>query len=146
MHDLPPNPGEQAFSLMNTTWKCGELLFEVIQIFQRRLKEARSGSGLGSSQIAGARAWHGIALPPHSSGSSLKSENPSGPSQLCFSTWVFNSIGNCWGRFSIVASDTWLREGFSVHSWNSPKCYKLTNKMVPGCSSFLGDYYADEGD
>uniref|UniRef100_G1MF80 Proteasome subunit beta type-1 n=1 Tax=Ailuropoda melanoleuca TaxID=9646 RepID=G1MF80_AILME len=41
--------------------------------------------------------------------------------------------------FSIVASDTRLSEGYSVHTRDSPKCYKLTDKTVIGCSGFHGD-------
>ncbi|XP_005857202.2 PREDICTED: proteasome subunit beta type-1 [Myotis brandtii] len=41
--------------------------------------------------------------------------------------------------FSIVASDTRLSEGFSIHTRDSPKCYKLTDKTVIGCSGFHGD-------
>uniref|UniRef100_A0A673UP45 Proteasome subunit beta n=1 Tax=Suricata suricatta TaxID=37032 RepID=A0A673UP45_SURSU len=41
--------------------------------------------------------------------------------------------------FSIVASDTRLSEGFSIHTRDSPKCYRLTDKTVIGCSGFHGD-------
>ncbi|XP_069625388.1 proteasome subunit beta type-1 [Ranitomeya imitator] len=41
--------------------------------------------------------------------------------------------------FAIVASDTRLSEGYSIHSRDTPKCYKLTNKTVIGCSGFHGD-------
>uniref|UniRef100_A0A8C7EJ41 Proteasome subunit beta n=1 Tax=Neovison vison TaxID=452646 RepID=A0A8C7EJ41_NEOVI len=41
--------------------------------------------------------------------------------------------------FSIVASDTRLSEGYSIHTRDSPKCYKLTDKTVIGCSGFHGD-------
>merc|ERR1712212_1269616 len=41
--------------------------------------------------------------------------------------------------FAIVASDTRLSEGYSIHSRDSPKCYKLTNTTVIGCCGFHGD-------
>uniref|UniRef100_A0A8C7ECT6 Proteasome subunit beta n=1 Tax=Nothoprocta perdicaria TaxID=30464 RepID=A0A8C7ECT6_NOTPE len=41
--------------------------------------------------------------------------------------------------FSIVASDTRLSEGYAIHSRDSPKCYRLTDKTVIGCSGFHGD-------
>ncbi|XP_073401206.1 proteasome subunit beta type-1-B-like [Dendrobates tinctorius] len=41
--------------------------------------------------------------------------------------------------FAIVASDTRLSEGYSIHSRDTPKCYKLTDKTVIGCSGFHGD-------
>ncbi|XP_034504854.1 proteasome subunit beta type-1-like [Ailuropoda melanoleuca] len=42
--------------------------------------------------------------------------------------------------FSVVASDTRWSEAFLIHTWESPKCYKLTDKTVIGCSGFHGDY------
>ncbi|XP_033110407.1 proteasome subunit beta type-1-B-like [Anneissia japonica] len=41
--------------------------------------------------------------------------------------------------FAIVASDTRLSEGFSIHSRNQPKTYKLTDTTVLGCAGFHGD-------
>uniref|UniRef100_A0A8B9NCE7 Proteasome 20S subunit beta 1 n=1 Tax=Accipiter nisus TaxID=211598 RepID=A0A8B9NCE7_9AVES len=41
--------------------------------------------------------------------------------------------------FSIVASDTRLSEGYAIHCRDSPKCYKLTEQTVIGCSGFHGD-------
>ncbi|WP_170833311.1 hypothetical protein, partial [Acinetobacter baumannii] len=41
--------------------------------------------------------------------------------------------------FSIVASDTRLSEGFSIHTRDSLRCYKLTDKTVIGCSGLHGD-------
>lgn len=41
--------------------------------------------------------------------------------------------------FCIVASDTRLSEGYAIHSRDSPKCYKLTERTVIGCSGFHGD-------
>ncbi|XP_008641611.1 PREDICTED: proteasome subunit beta type-1, partial [Corvus brachyrhynchos] len=41
--------------------------------------------------------------------------------------------------FCIVASDTRLSEGYSIHCRDSPKCYKLTEQTVIGCTGFHGD-------
>ncbi|KAF6073019.1 proteasome 20S subunit beta 1 [Phyllostomus discolor] len=65
-----------------------------------------------------------------------------GPVQLRFSPYAFNGgtiLAIAGEDFSIVASDTRLSEGFSIHSRDSPKCYKLTDKTVIGCSGFHGD-------
>ncbi|KAK7815299.1 hypothetical protein U0070_019143, partial [Myodes glareolus] len=63
---------------------------------------------------------------------------------LRFSPYTFNGgtvLAIAGEDFSIVASDTRLSEGFSIHTRDSPKCYKLTDKTVIGCSGFHGDYY-----
>uniref|UniRef100_A0A8B9YRN8 Proteasome subunit beta n=1 Tax=Bos mutus grunniens TaxID=30521 RepID=A0A8B9YRN8_BOSMU len=65
-----------------------------------------------------------------------------GPLQLRFSPYAFNGgtvLAIAGEDFSIVASDTRLSEGFSIHTRDSPKCYKLTDKTVIGCSGFHGD-------
>ncbi|XP_059555760.1 proteasome subunit beta type-1 [Myotis yumanensis] len=65
-----------------------------------------------------------------------------GPVQLRFSPYAFNGgtvLAIAGEDFSIVASDTRLSEGFSIHTRDSPKCYKLTDKTVIGCSGFHGD-------
>ncbi|KFP80133.1 Proteasome subunit beta type-1, partial [Acanthisitta chloris] len=41
--------------------------------------------------------------------------------------------------FCIVASDTRLSEGYAIHCRDSPKCYKLTEQTVIGCTGFHGD-------
>lgn len=41
----------------------------------------------------------------------------------------------------IVASDTGLSEGFSIHTRHGPSCNKLTDKAVIECSSFHGDCF-----
>lgn len=41
--------------------------------------------------------------------------------------------------FSIVASDTRLSEGFSIHSRECPKTYGLSDKTVLACAGFHGD-------
>lgn len=41
--------------------------------------------------------------------------------------------------FAIVASDTRLSEGYSIHTRNQSKLYQLTNKGVLGSAGFHGD-------
>lgn len=41
--------------------------------------------------------------------------------------------------FSVVASDSRLSEGFSIHSRDCPKLYKLTDSTVLSCAGFHGD-------
>eukprot|EP00056_Hartaetosiga_gracilis_P018099 m.9668 g.9668 ORF g.9668 m.9668 type:complete len:215 (+) comp6390_c0_seq1:133-777(+) len=41
--------------------------------------------------------------------------------------------------YAIVASDTRLSEGYSIHSRNKPKTYKLSDGTVLGCAGFHGD-------
>lgn len=41
--------------------------------------------------------------------------------------------------FAVVASDSRLSEGFSIHTRDQPKTYKLTNNTVVGCCGFHGD-------
>ncbi|KAM7340970.1 hypothetical protein ACRRTK_001585 [Alexandromys fortis] len=69
-------------------------------------------------------------------------QGSSGPAYLRFSPYAFNGgtvLAIAGEDFSIVASDTRLSEGFSIHTRDSPKCYKLTDKTVIGCSGFHGD-------
>ncbi|XP_007909636.1 proteasome subunit beta type-1 [Callorhinchus milii] len=71
-----------------------------------------------------------------------KMEALSGPVQHRFSPYAFNGgtvLALAGDDFCIVASDTRLSEGYSIHSRDSPKCYKLTNETVLGCSGFHGD-------
>ncbi|XP_066467483.1 proteasome subunit beta type-1 [Tiliqua scincoides] len=59
-----------------------------------------------------------------------------------FSPYTFNGgtiLAIAGENFSIVASDTRLSEDYAIHSRDSPKCYKLTDKTVIGCSGFHGD-------
>ncbi|XP_069786917.1 proteasome subunit beta type-1 [Narcine bancroftii] len=59
-----------------------------------------------------------------------------------FSPYTFNGgtvLALAGEDFSIVASDTRLSEGYSIHSRNSPKWYKLTDQTVIGCTGFHGD-------
>nr|ACH46273.1 putative proteasome subunit beta type 1 [Taeniopygia guttata] len=59
-----------------------------------------------------------------------------------FSPYTFNGgtvLAIAGEDFCIVASDTRLSEGYSIHSRDSPKCYKLTERTVIGCTGFHGD-------
>uniref|UniRef100_A0A8D0EAL8 Proteasome subunit beta n=1 Tax=Salvator merianae TaxID=96440 RepID=A0A8D0EAL8_SALMN len=59
-----------------------------------------------------------------------------------FSPYTFNGgtiLALAGEDFSIVASDTRLSEDYAIHSRDSPKCYKLTDTTVIGCSGFHGD-------
>lgn len=72
----------------------------------------------------------------------LAPQDSAGPLKLRFSPYAFNGgtvLAIAGEDFSIVASDTRLSEGFSIHTRDSPKCYKLTDKTVIGCSGFHGD-------
>ncbi|KAA8595508.1 hypothetical protein FQN60_010799 [Etheostoma spectabile] len=65
-----------------------------------------------------------------------------GPVEHRFSPYAFNGgtvLAVAGEDFAIVASDTRLSEGYSIHSRDSPKCYKLTDTTVIGCSGFHGD-------
>uniref|UniRef100_A0A8D0EYD3 Proteasome subunit beta n=1 Tax=Strix occidentalis caurina TaxID=311401 RepID=A0A8D0EYD3_STROC len=64
------------------------------------------------------------------------------PVQYRFSPYTFNGgtvLAIAGEDFSIVASDTRLSEGYAIHCRDSPKCYKLTEQTVIGCSGFHGD-------
>ncbi|RUS85351.1 hypothetical protein EGW08_006894, partial [Elysia chlorotica] len=41
--------------------------------------------------------------------------------------------------YALIATDTRLSQGFSIHSRNSPKTYPLSEKTVLGCCGFHGD-------
>ncbi|XP_036623340.1 proteasome subunit beta type-1-like [Trichosurus vulpecula] len=72
----------------------------------------------------------------------LEPHNSAGPVQCHFLPYIFNGgtvLAIAGEDFSTVASDTQLSEGFSIHTWDRPKCYKLTDKTVIGCSGFHGD-------
>ncbi|XP_063773768.1 proteasome subunit beta type-1 [Pseudophryne corroboree] len=65
-----------------------------------------------------------------------------GPVQQRFNPYTFNGgtvLALAGEDFALVASDTRLSEGYSIHSRDTPKCYKLTEKTVIGCSGFHGD-------
>merc|ERR1712000_746870 len=44
--------------------------------------------------------------------------------------------------YAIVASDTRLSEGYSIHSRDHPKTYQLNAKTVLGCAGYHGDVLA----
>ncbi|XP_015674531.1 proteasome subunit beta type-1 [Protobothrops mucrosquamatus] len=62
--------------------------------------------------------------------------------QRRFSPYTFNGgtiLAIAGEDFVVVASDTRLSEDYAIHSRDSPKCYKLTDTTVIGCSGFHGD-------
>jgi len=66
----------------------------------------------------------------------------SGPKQAYFSPYSFNggtSLAISGEDFSVIASDTRLSEGFSIHSRDCPKIYKLTKDTLLACCGFHGD-------
>jgi len=48
-------------------------------------------------------------------------------------------LGVSGADFAIIASDTRLSEGYSIHTRNSPKTYKLNDGTVLGSAGFHGD-------
>ncbi|ESO83745.1 hypothetical protein LOTGIDRAFT_132853 [Lottia gigantea] len=65
-----------------------------------------------------------------------------GPKQAHFSPYAFNGgtvLAVAGEDFAVVASDTRLSEGFSIHSREAPKTYKLSEKTVLGSCGFHGD-------
>ncbi|KAL7890414.1 hypothetical protein AOLI_G00026720 [Acnodon oligacanthus] len=83
-------------------------------------------------------------LSTHSAGDPgrMKEYHYAGPVEHKFSPYAFNGgtvLAVAGEDFAIVASDTRLSEGYLIHSRDSPKCYKLTDTTVIGCSGFHGD-------
>lgn len=65
-----------------------------------------------------------------------------GPKQAYFSPYSFNGgtiLAIAGEDFAVVASDTRLSEGFSIHSRDCPKGRQLTDKTVLACAGFHGD-------
>ncbi|KAL4219536.1 Proteasome subunit beta type-1 [Mactra antiquata] len=65
-----------------------------------------------------------------------------GPKQSYFSPYSFNggSILAVAGEdFAVIASDSRLSEGFSIHTRDQPKTYQLTQNTVVGACGFHGD-------
>ncbi|XP_064616188.1 proteasome subunit beta type-1-like [Liolophura sinensis] len=65
-----------------------------------------------------------------------------GPKQAHFSPYAFNGgtvLAIAGEKFAVVASDTRLSEGFSIHSRETPKTYQLTETTVLGLCGFHGD-------
>eukprot|EP00041_Stephanoeca_diplocostata_P020958 m.479624 g.479624 ORF g.479624 m.479624 type:complete len:214 (+) comp21703_c0_seq4:185-826(+) len=61
---------------------------------------------------------------------------------MSFSPYASNGgtvLGVSGEDFAIIASDTRLSEGYSIHTRESPKSYKLTPQTVLGCAGFHGD-------
>ncbi|XP_028394699.1 proteasome subunit beta type-1-B-like [Dendronephthya gigantea] len=64
------------------------------------------------------------------------------PKEVQFNPYSFNGgtvLAIAGEDFSVIASDTRLSQGFSIHSRASPKNYKLTDDTVLGCAGFHGD-------
>jgi len=65
-----------------------------------------------------------------------------GPKEVHFSPYSFNGgtiLAMAGEDFCVIASDTRLSEGFSIHSRDCPKTRQLTNSTVLACSGFHGD-------
>eukprot|EP00040_Diaphanoeca_grandis_P038542 m.256728 g.256728 ORF g.256728 m.256728 type:complete len:215 (+) comp34630_c0_seq1:190-834(+) len=61
---------------------------------------------------------------------------------MSFSPYASNGgtvLGVAGDDYAIVASDTRLSEGYSIHTRDQPKLYQLTDKSVLGCAGFHGD-------
>jgi len=61
---------------------------------------------------------------------------------MSFSPYASNGgtvLGVSGADFAIIASDTRLSEGYSIHTRNSPKTYKLTDGTVLASAGFHGD-------
>uniref|UniRef100_A0AAY5JWZ5 Proteasome subunit beta n=1 Tax=Esox lucius TaxID=8010 RepID=A0AAY5JWZ5_ESOLU len=83
-----------------------------------------------------------FATQVHGDNGKMKEYHYTGPVEHRFSPYSFNGgtvLAVAGEDFAIVASDTRLSEGYSIHSRDSPKCYKLTDTTVIGCSGFHGD-------
>ncbi|KAH3705659.1 proteasome subunit beta type-1-like [Dreissena polymorpha] len=66
----------------------------------------------------------------------------SGPRQRDFSPYSFNGgsvLAVAGEDFSVIASDSRLSEGFSIHTRDQPKTYQLTKNTVVGACGFHGD-------
>ncbi|CAB4028467.1 proteasome subunit beta type-1 [Paramuricea clavata] len=64
------------------------------------------------------------------------------PKEVHFNPYSFNGgtvLAIAGDDFAVIASDTRLSQGFSIHSRTSPKNYKLTDDTVLGCAGFHGD-------
>ncbi|XP_072014601.1 proteasome subunit beta type-1-B-like [Amphiura filiformis] len=64
------------------------------------------------------------------------------PRQHYFSPYSWNGgtvLAVSGDDFALIASDTRLSEGFSIHSRNIPKTYQLTDGVVLGSCGFHGD-------
>lgn len=64
------------------------------------------------------------------------------PKQAHFNPYAHNGgtvLAVAGDDFSVIASDTRLSEGFSIHSRDVPKIHTLTGTTVLGCAGFHGD-------
>ncbi|KAL3872019.1 hypothetical protein ACJMK2_039990 [Sinanodonta woodiana] len=65
-----------------------------------------------------------------------------GPLQANFNPYSYNGgtvLAIAGENFSVIASDTRLSEGFSIHTRDNPKTYRLTDNTVLGACGFHGD-------
>jgi len=65
-----------------------------------------------------------------------------GPKQVHFSPYSFNGgtiLAVAGEDFCVMASDTRLSEGFSIHTRDCPKTRTLSDRTVLACSGFHGD-------
>merc|ERR1712165_98248 len=65
-----------------------------------------------------------------------------GPKQVYFSPYSSNGgtiLAIAGDDFCVIASDTRLSEGFSIHSRDCPKTRQLTENTVLACAGFHGD-------
>ncbi|CAL1544618.1 unnamed protein product [Lymnaea stagnalis] len=64
------------------------------------------------------------------------------PHQVHFSPYDFNGgtvLAIAGENYALIATDTRLSQGFSIHSRESPKTYSLSENTVLGCCGFHGD-------
>ncbi|BFZ05568.1 hypothetical protein BsWGS_08607 [Bradybaena similaris] len=64
------------------------------------------------------------------------------PNQLHFNPYDFNGgtiLAIAGDDYALIATDTRLSQGFSIHSHDNPKTYRLSTKTVLGCCGFHGD-------
>lgn len=64
------------------------------------------------------------------------------PTQVHFSPYDFNGgtvLAISGEDYALIATDTRLSQGFSIHSRDSPKTYPLSSGTVLGCCGFHGD-------
>jgi len=65
-----------------------------------------------------------------------------GPVQHHWSPYAMNggtSLAIAGDNFSVIASDTRLSQGYSIHTRDSPKTYRLSENTVLACTGFHGD-------
>uniref|UniRef100_A0A0B6XZ93 Proteasome subunit beta n=1 Tax=Arion vulgaris TaxID=1028688 RepID=A0A0B6XZ93_9EUPU len=64
------------------------------------------------------------------------------PIQTHFNPYDYNGgtvLAVAGENYALIATDTRLSQGFSIHSHDSPKTYSLSNNTMLGCCGFHGD-------